>query len=218
MGIFSLDNVFGQFMDKIWKCIILNFLCLICSIPIITIGPATTALYAVVFKMAKGEEKEIVKSYFLAFRENFKKSFIIHVIMLFMAAILLLGLYYCKQLQNEFGLYRYWRYLIYAIGCIYIMVLLYVYPLLAMYENTVKGTLQNALLMPIMHIGWTVLMLAITIVPLYLCYVNADVMKWGLFFYLLCGVAFTAFIYAKILVRIFALYRERPEEYAEERK
>lgn len=212
MGIFSLDNAFGRFMDKVWKWTILNFLCLICSIPVVTIGPAVTALYYVTLKMARGEDVAIIRSYFRAFKQNFKKGFVIHIVMLLAATVILLNLYYCNQLQNEYELYKYWKCVLYVVGVIYIMVVTYVYPLLSAYENTVWGTLQNALLLPLTHMGWTILMMAITIVPLYLCYINANIMKWGLFIYLLCGFAVIAFIHSKIFVKIFAQYSQKEAE------
>ncbi|MBQ8802811.1 MAG: DUF624 domain-containing protein [Tyzzerella sp.] len=212
MGIFSLDNAFGRFMDKVWKWTVLNFLCLICSIPIVTIGPAATALYYVTLKMVRGEDTGIIKRYFHAFKQNFKKAFVIHLMMLLAATIILLNLYYCNQLQSEYELYKYWRYVLYVAGAIYIMVITYVYPLLSAYENTVWGTLKNALLLPIAHIGWTVLMMVISILPLYLCYINITIMKWGIFFYFLCGFAVVAFIHSKIFVRIFVQYSKIEQE------
>lgn len=206
MGIFSLDNVFGKFMDKVWKWIILNFLCMLCCIPLITVGPAITALFSVLMQMTRGEEDAIIKSYFRAFKRNFKQAVIIHMLLLVIAVVILLNVYYGKQLQREYEFYKYWQYLMYVIAFVYLMVLTYVYPLVATFENTVWGTVKNALLLPITHIGWTCLMLTIGVVPLYLCYVNADIMKWGIFFYGFCGIALVAYIYCLIFKRIFAQY------------
>ena len=211
MGIFSLDSAFGKFMDKVWKWIALNFLCLVCSIPILTIGPAFAALFYVSMKMTQGKDVSVIKDYFRAFKQNFKQGFVIHIIMLLIAVVILLNLYYCKQLQNGYVFYKYWEILLYVIAFIYMMTLIYVYPLLATFKNTVKGTLQNALLLPFTHIGWTLLMVAIIVVPLYLCYVNADIMKWGLFFYMLCGFAVIAFIHSKIFIKIFNQYSKDVE-------
>ena len=212
MGIFSLDSAFGRFMDKVWKWAVLNFLCLVCCIPIVTAGPAITALFSVLMKMVRGEDVAIIKGYFQAFKQNFKQAFVIHMMMLIVAAVILLNLYYGRQLQSEYEFYKYWRYLMYVIAFVYLMVLTYVYPLVATFENTVWGTLQNALLLPVTHIGWTLLMMAITVVPLYLCYINADIMKWGIFFYGLCGFAVVAYIHSLIFKRIFAQYLRKQED------
>ena len=209
MRIFSLDNAFGKFMDKVFKWSILNGLCIICCIPILTVGPAITALYSMLMRMAKDEEIEIVKDYIHAFRRNFKQAFVIQCIMLVVAIILLLSLYYSRQLQKEYMFYKYWENVMYVVAFVYIMVLTYVYPLIAVFDNTVGETLKNALLLPVIHIGRTVLMVVVTVVPLYLSYVNADIMKWAILFYVICGFAVTTYIHSLILRGIFNQYLKK---------
>ena len=43
--IFNMDNKFFTFMSRVADLIILNLLFLLCCIPIVTIGPAITAMY-----------------------------------------------------------------------------------------------------------------------------------------------------------------------------
>ena len=81
--IFNMDNKFFVFMGRVADLIILNLVCLVCCIPIITIGASLTALYYVTLKMVRNEESYIIKSFFKSFRENFKQSTIINVIMLY---------------------------------------------------------------------------------------------------------------------------------------
>ncbi len=211
MGIFSMENAFGRFLDLVWKWIVLNFLCMVCSIPIITIGPSVTAMYYVLLKIAKGEDTSLLKDYFRSFKRNLKQGMMIQLLLLATAVVIGLTIYYCRQLRSEYTLYGYWLYALYVVVLLYLMMGAYVYPLLSMYENTLKETLKNALLLPIAHIGWTVLILLINIGPLYLCYVNADIMKWGLFFYTLCGIAVVGQINSKIFVKIFAQYEQKEE-------
>ena len=47
MGIFNMDSKFMRFMIKFADMMIINILVLICSIPVITIGPAITAGFKV---------------------------------------------------------------------------------------------------------------------------------------------------------------------------
>lgn len=206
MGIFSLDNAFGRFMDRLGKWTALNFLFLLCCIPIVTIGPAVTALYVVSLKMARGEELVVVRSFFAAFRENFKKGLIIHFIMALCGAVLLLSLYDIWQLQTVYAFYRYFKWVICVVAVVYAMVLTYVYPLLAAFENTIMNTLRNALLLSITHLIGTILLLAMTAGVLILCYFYTPLIQYALFFYLFCGVAVTAFMQSKLFVKIFAQY------------
>ncbi len=211
MGIFSMDNAIGRFLDLVWKWIVLNFLCLIFSLPIITIGPSVTAMYSVLLKIAKRENVTLVKDYFRSFKQNLKQAILIEVFLLVAAVLIGFTTYYCRQLRKDYEFYEYWLYAVYFVMFVYLMAASYIYPLLSMFENTVKETLKNALLLPIAHIGWTLLILIISIGPLYLCYVNADIMKWGLLFYLLCGFAVIGQINSVIFVKIFSQYQQRQE-------
>lgn len=212
MGLFSTENAFGRFLDKLGKWIILNFLCLLCCLPIVTAGPAVSAMYAVTLKMAKGEPVSPAADFFKAFKQNFKKSFAIHIIMLLVAAVMALSLYYLGQLQTGFVFYRYFKWILYVVMAVYAMVLTYAYPLQAAFENTVRKTLTNALLLSLMHIFATVIMLAISVGPLILCWFVPAVFEYALFFYLLCGFAVTAFLHSKFFVNIFSQYIQTDDE------
>ena len=63
-----------QFITKIAHSAYLNVLWFVCCLPIVTAGASTTALFYVTLKMAKNEEGNITKSFFRAFRENFRQG------------------------------------------------------------------------------------------------------------------------------------------------
>ena len=86
--IFNMDNKFFVFMGRVADLMILNILCIICCIPIITIGASVTAMYYVTLKMARNEESYIVRSFFKSFKENFKQATVIWLVAL-VAGILL---------------------------------------------------------------------------------------------------------------------------------
>ena len=88
--IFNMDNKFFTFMGRIADLIILNLLCIVCCIPIVTIGPAITAMFYVTMKMVRNEESYIVKGFFHSFKENLKQGIIINIIVL--AAFTMLSL------------------------------------------------------------------------------------------------------------------------------
>ena len=82
MRFFSYDSKFGQLFIKLSYGCCLNILWLVCSLPIITIGASTTALYYTSFKIAKDEGSFITTMFFRSFRQNFKQATIIWMIML----------------------------------------------------------------------------------------------------------------------------------------
>ena len=79
-------------MGRVADLLLLNFLCILCCIPIVTAGASITALYYVTLKMARDEESYIVRSFFRSFKQNFKQATIINIIMLLTAAVLFIDL------------------------------------------------------------------------------------------------------------------------------
>ncbi len=71
MSLFSPDSELMQFLGRVADYIILNLLCLLFSVPIITIGAAFTARNYAAMKMVRGEEPDVLKSFLKSFRENF---------------------------------------------------------------------------------------------------------------------------------------------------
>ena len=62
-----------------------------------------------------------------------------------------------------------------AFALIYAMILLYIYPILSKFFNSVKNTFVNALLMSVRHLPLTLLMLVISASPLLLMWLFAYV-------------------------------------------
>ena len=61
--LFDTDNIVWRFLGRVADLVILNFLFLLCSIPIVTIGASWTALYSVTLKAVKNEESYIAKGF-----------------------------------------------------------------------------------------------------------------------------------------------------------
>ena len=76
------DNRIIRILTTLCDFLILNILWLVCSVPVITAGASTTALYSVMFKIIKKEEGDIIKSFLKAFRQNFKQSTIIWLLLI----------------------------------------------------------------------------------------------------------------------------------------
>ncbi len=71
---FNMDNKFFVFMGRVADLLLLNFLCILCCIPVVTAGASITALYYVTLKMARDEESYIARSFFHSFKQNFKQA------------------------------------------------------------------------------------------------------------------------------------------------
>ena len=73
-NIFNPDNKIANFLTKIMYLAWLNFLWLLCSLPIVTIGASTTAVYYTAMRMARDDEGYIARDFFHSFKENFLQA------------------------------------------------------------------------------------------------------------------------------------------------
>ena len=82
MRFFSYESKFSQLLLKLCYACYLNLLWFVCSLPIVTIGASTTALYYTCLKIVRDEDSHVGATFFRAFRENFKQSTVLWLILL----------------------------------------------------------------------------------------------------------------------------------------
>ena len=84
-GDFGKGNIFVGF-DRIFgflgQLIALNLLRIVCSLPIITAGASTTALFYCTLKLHKDGDIRVIYDFFRSFKQNFKQSTLIWILML----------------------------------------------------------------------------------------------------------------------------------------
>lgn len=161
MAIFTPESKFSRIMSRLaWGCY-LNLLWTICSLPIITIGASTTALYYVTLKIAENREGDITQQFFRSFRTNFKQATQLWLILLVLGVVLGTDIYVLRHLTAATsGALAVALTLVLAVVIIatiaYVMVMPYVFALLARVENTNRAMLKNALLMSIRYLSCTI--------------------------------------------------------------
>ena len=197
-------------MSKVADLCILNIICVVCCIPVITAGASITAMYYVTLKMVRNEDAYIVRSFFKSFKQNFKQATIINLIMLLIGVVLYVDLNVSKAMQGGAG--QIFQIIFMAFVLIYFILFLYVYPVLARFYNTIKNTIKNALFMAIRHFPYTVVMVIIAVCPLLLLLVKSYQIQSTLFvLFLLMGFALIAYCNSYFLAKIFDNYMPKEE-------
>lgn len=200
MKIFGIDNPFFGFMGKVGDILILNVLFIITSIPIVTIGMSLSAMYRVTLRMGRKECVYVAKEYFSAWKEEWKKSTGIWLIMLATGILLTFDLMVAKDM---------WSLLNVAVGAltfIWGMVFTYVFAVQARFENTVKNIFKNAGYMAVRHFPFTVIMLALNSIPAVCIAFGSVTMALVTPVYVVVGFSLTARINAIFLNKIFQKY------------
>lgn len=149
--LFDIENPIMGYIIKIFDCMCLSILWLICCLPIVTAGAATTALYAAVYRYLRKNEGHLLRTFFDAFRENWKRSTLVWLLVL--AAGILLGVdvlvFRTMALQGQLLGKLYW--LILVLICIWITWAVYAFAYCARFHGGVKDALRGSLLLMLLH-------------------------------------------------------------------
>lgn len=209
------DNVVMRALGKIGDMICLNVMWLICCIPIITIGASTTALYTVMLRMVKNEEGYIFRGFLKAFKSNFKQSTLIWLILLLLGIVWTVDFRVAGFIPGMAGIILSAIFL--ALGFILLSVMIYIFPLTARYENGIKATFKNALILTVAKLPYTFLMVAIVVAAVFASLWSAFTLLFSLPLWLIIGGALIAWVNSYILRRVFVVF-ENSDSTAEEDK
>lgn len=144
-------------IDMVWA----GFLWLLCSLPLLTVGAASTALYYVTVKCVRHERGSLTRSFFRAFRENFRQATMLWLLLLLyvligLADIRILGSMGVRQ-DNP----------LYYVSRLLLLPALLLYPwlfaFLSRFENSLGATLKFSAYLAMRHFGRTLLLAAETL-------------------------------------------------------
>lgn len=147
-----------RFATKLAYSAYLNILWFICCLPVFTVGASTTALFYVTLKVAKNEEGSLTRSFFRSFKENFRQATIIWLILLGSGILLGVDGYIFYHMRYDNVLWTLGTAVFLVMLAAYAIILMYIFPLLARFHNTVRAMFKNALMIGMRFLLCTVLM------------------------------------------------------------
>ena len=201
---FTPDNPVMEFIAKIFDLVILNLIFIFSCVPIITIGASTSALSYVTLKMVRGEDPYIWRNFWKSFRQNFKQGTLVWIFSILI--FIFLGMdFYIINSQNT-SLFAVVRILPWIVCAVALSVFLYVFPVISHFVCTTKQALKNALLMTFGHLPYTLMMLALAGLLLFLCSSSSKLFAMIVVLSGICGFSVVSFVYSIMFDRIFQKY------------
>lgn len=194
-GLFDPDGAFARAMDWVGRMVLLNVLFLICSLPIVTFGAASAALYGCIQKMQKGYDGKLFSLFFKTFAANFKTATFAWLILLPIVALCVVDL-----LVVPAGLWR----MIATLGlqvCAMVAVLLF--PLCARYENRPTTHVKNAFLLAVGNLPRVLAIFVIWGIPIACCLVSGTVLYVLSIMWVLFGYAMLSWLNQALLWPVF---------------
>ena len=197
------DGKFVKVLNRIADLVGLNLLAILFCIPIITIGATITAVYGCIFRIQEKREGYLTKDFWKLFKECFRSSTIIYLVGVAVVAMLYLD-YQIFATDSRLDILQV---LVVAGGIVVAEIFTYAFPMESYFENSLKATVKNALLLGISNIPYTLLMLGINVFPFFL--VARIPVTFGIWF--LIGISGVAWINSFFLKKIFSKVRIRKD-------
>lgn len=199
MKFLSYDGLLARIVRYIWNLFVLNICFILCCLPVITIGAAISAMYAVFLNDFR--ESGVLRKFFGAFAENFKQATVIWLIFMALAAVLAANWYYL--LTYSLGGNGLLLAVAAVVSVLYLSVVSFAFALQAKYENSPLQTMKNALILSIGKFFSGVLMSFVNLFPVIMFVVDLDVFVNVVAIWIPLGFALQIQINALIVRRVF---------------
>lgn len=202
-----------KIFELVANLILLNTIFLLSCLPIFTIGSSIVALNYLGRKIITGDNVSIIKTYFRAWKTNFKIGigiFLYQLIFSLFFYLYLMGIY---NMPTEARLPPFILWCILLFVCL--VIFHYAYAYAAYFDDKLSTTLRNSAKIGIWHIGWSILMVGIIIGIICLALWEALYLLVIILIFTFGGVALLGFIYAYIFARIFKKYINNGVDYAD---
>lgn len=204
-NLFRYDNKFFEVLAKITDIVILNLLFIVSCIPVVTIGAALSASYSVGMKIVNDEETYIIGEYVKRFKENFKVSTIVWILMMIVGSVLVIDFYFSNIISSEI-ISNVFRFTFTLIGIIFMFTFTYVFPIISKFENTIKNTIKNSILISIQNLPFTIIMVLVNLSPLITMFLFKNSWGYTIFFYTVIGFGISMYINSIFLSKILNRY------------
>ncbi len=149
--LFDMEGPVMGFLFKVFDCMGLSLLWLVFSLPVITMGAASAALYATAHRCLQKNEGHIVATFWNAFRENFKRSTLCWLVQLLILALLVLdaGVFRSMKAGGDWLGNLYWVILI--LFCVAVTWFAYISAYCARCNGRVREVLRISFQLMMLH-------------------------------------------------------------------
>lgn len=201
-GFFRIDNPFFSFLSRVANLMLINLLCLLCCIPVVTVGAAVTAANKVIYDIHHQQDSEIILSFFSAFRENFKQATLGWIGYLVTLAFLVLEFLLVRA--NCTGGIALALYMIIVIAVALVLAnMCYYFPFLSRYQNTCSRHIYNSFLLSLGELPRTVLLVGLQLLPVILYLLSPTLLLHTLFGWVMIGFSLIMFLQQWLLKSLF---------------
>lgn len=195
------EGPLAAFLSGFMDLLLLNVLWFVCSLPVLTLGASTCALYDVTMRRALQEDPPVVRTFFRAFGRCCWRASALFLLLLGAGFLLAADLWCALHWETPV------RFLIVVVilaaGYFYLAVLCHVFPVLAYFDTGVRESIRRTFLLSMSSGVSTVTVMVLNLLPIFLLLIRPDIFGQLLFLYLIIGFGGIARLCSSHLVRVF---------------
>lgn len=210
--VFDPDNLFWSLISRGVDFVGLGLFWVALCLPVVTIGPATAALYYTVVKVFRHKGEGAFGMYWKAFVQNLRRGIPVTLIALPLLVLFIYGYaVMTANIDTDLGKMMYMAY--YVVMLVPLGTCCYLFPLLGRFEMGIKDLFRTSLMLALRHLPTTIILVLLTVQM-----VAFGVQLWWPVFF---APVLTTLLVSLFLERIFAKYlseedrailEERPPE------
>ena len=195
------DKIFSG-LSKIFDIVFLSVLWVVFCMPILTIGPATTALYYTTVKAIRKDRGYVWKEFWYAFKTNFVTGLLYTMVLI----VAIMGIYYGLALtaNSKDTMLQIFHYTYIIVSVLVACLYAFLFPILSRFSLPRLQIMRMALFLSIRHILTTIVLLLFILAG---CFAVVNV--YPLIFFVPGTITFLC---SFLIERVFKKYQPKLEE------
>lgn len=177
MAIVSLDSKFMKFMDQFVDLALINVLWVVFSLPLVTLGAATSAACSLILRGLDGDEGPVVRGFWREFRRNLRRGVPLGLVHAVALGALALDVHFLVHTDDPPLVLLV---VTFVSTLLVFFAFLYAYPLTARFEASLLRTLQNSVLLSVRSLGRSGLLAGILLLEVSVFTWNTTMLFFGL--------------------------------------
>lgn len=163
MNLDSKNNGFFHILDKISLLILGNLLWVALSLPIVTMPMATIGLFSALSPWVRGKDHDFFKSFFSGMKESWGKSIVIMLLNAVTLALVILNLFILSAMDSLTIVGIFSGVVSLAVASFVGLLNLYIWPLMVMFDNSLKNLLALSIKLAFSHLAWSMFLLIVLV-------------------------------------------------------
>lgn len=160
--IFNPENLFFRMLSRGVDLVGLSLMWVLFCMPVVTIGPASAALYYTVVKVFRHRKDEAFRTYLRAFWDNLKQGIPVTLICIPITVFLAWGYnVMSNNISTSAGVVMYMIYYVFLV--VPVGVCCYLFPLMGRFAFRTRDLIRTSLIMAFRHFPSTVIVVMMTI-------------------------------------------------------